>query len=168
MALLSQKGVGLRVLLLFFLQKFRSGGWFYQNPCLAPNYILKRFSGPNGNFWTPPRIRDIPAKFPGHPRFLPFKSKEDKLSREGTNFSATTRSSGRPHPTGQHRVVQISVPFLGGGAKHHFRWPPLLTISSGFRSFAGASAIRFAPPWGKSTFCIPRLAFSGAVSGIKS
>ena len=53
-------------------------------------------------FWTPPKVRDIPTKFPGHPRFLYSKPKEDKLSREGTNFSATTPSLGRPPP---HRAV---------------------------------------------------------------
>ena len=47
-------------------------------------------------FSTPPGVRDIPAKFPGYPRFLSSKPKEDKLSREGTNFSATTPSRGRP------------------------------------------------------------------------
>ena len=54
-------------------------------------------------FWIPPGVRDIPAKFLGHPRFLSSKPKEDKLSREGTNFSATTPSRGRP-PT-PHRAV---------------------------------------------------------------
>ena len=53
-------------------------------------------------FWTPPGVRDIPAKFPGHPRFLSSKPKEDKVSREGTKFSATTPSRGRPPP---HRAV---------------------------------------------------------------
>ena len=42
------------------------------------------------------------SKFPGHPRFLSSKPKEDKLSRAGTKFSATTPSSGRPPP---HRAV---------------------------------------------------------------
>ena len=54
------------------------------------------------NFLNTPRGRDIPAKFPGHPRVLSSKPKEDKLSREGTNFSATTPSRGRPPP---HRAV---------------------------------------------------------------
>ena len=49
-------------------------------------------------FWRPPGVRDIPAKFPGHPRFLSSKPKKDKLSREGTKFSATTPSRGRPPP----------------------------------------------------------------------
>ena len=39
-----------------------------------------------------------PSKFSGRPRFLSSKRKEDKLSREGTNFSATTPSRGRPQP----------------------------------------------------------------------
>ena len=52
------------------------------------------------------------AKGPGHPGKIPGtsqmmiplfeKPKEDKLSREGTNFSATTPSRGRPPP---HRAV---------------------------------------------------------------
>ena len=53
-------------------------------------------------FWTPPGVRDIPAKFPGHPGFLSSKPKEDKVSRAGTKFSATTPSRGRPPP---HRAV---------------------------------------------------------------
>ena len=61
--------------------------------------------------WGP----EHPGKIPGHPRFLPSKSKEDKLSREGTNFSATTPSRGRPPP---HWAVSgpkklIFVPFFG-------------------------------------------------------
>ena len=43
-------------------------------------------------------VRDIPAKILGHPWFLPSKPKEDKLSREGTKFAATTPSRGRPPP----------------------------------------------------------------------
>ena len=53
-------------------------------------------------FWTLPEVRDIPAKFAGHPRFPSSKPKEDKLSRESTNFSATTPSRGRP---AHHRAV---------------------------------------------------------------
>ena len=53
-------------------------------------------------FWTPPGVRDIPAKFPGYPRFLSSKPKEDKLSREGTKFSTPTPSRGRPP---SHRAV---------------------------------------------------------------
>ena len=53
-------------------------------------------------FWTPPGVRDIPAKFPGHPGFLSSKPKEDKVSRAGTKFSATTPSRGRPPP---HQAV---------------------------------------------------------------
>ena len=53
-------------------------------------------------FWTPPGVRDIPAKFPGHPGFLSSKPKEDKVPRAGTKFSATAPSRGRPPP---HRAV---------------------------------------------------------------
>ena len=53
-------------------------------------------------FWKPPGVRDIPAKFPGHPGFLSSKPKEDKVSRAGTKFLATTPSRGRPPP---HRAV---------------------------------------------------------------
>ena len=53
-------------------------------------------------FWTPPGVRDIPAKFPKHPRFLSSKPKEDELSRESTNFLTPTPSRGRPPP---HRAV---------------------------------------------------------------
>ena len=54
------------------------------------------------NFLNTPKGRDVPAKFPGLPRFFSSKPKETKLSREGTNFSATTPSRGRPPP---HRAV---------------------------------------------------------------
>ena len=52
-------------------------------------------------FCTPAGVRDIPANFPGHPRFLSSKPMEEKLSKEGTNFSVT-HSRGRPPP---HRAV---------------------------------------------------------------
>ena len=41
------------------------------------------------------------SKFSGQPKFLSSKPKEDKLSRESTNFSATTPSREVPHPTGR-------------------------------------------------------------------
>ena len=50
------------------------------------------------NFLNTPGVRDIPAKFLGHPRFLSSKPKDDKLLRAGTNFSSTTPSRGRPPP----------------------------------------------------------------------
>ena len=62
---------------------------------MRTNFFAQTFS-------IPPGVRDIPAKIPGHPRFLPSKPKEDKLSREGTSFSAPTSSRGRPPP---HRAV---------------------------------------------------------------
>ena len=43
-----------------------------------------------------------PGKIPGTSQIPLFEPKEDKLSRESTNFSATTPSYGRPPP---HRVV---------------------------------------------------------------
>ena len=49
-------------------------------------------------FEHPQGVRDIPAKFPGRLRFLPSKTKEDKLSREGTNSSTPTPARGRPQP----------------------------------------------------------------------
>ena len=52
-------------------------------------------------FLHTPGVRDIPAKSPGHPRSLSSKPKEDKLSRESTNFSATTLRMEDPHPTGR-------------------------------------------------------------------
>ena len=75
-------------------------------------------------FGTPPGVRDIPAKFTGHPRLISSKSKEDKLSREGTNFSATTPSHGRPPP---HRAVSrpqklIFVLFFLAWYKLHTGW----------------------------------------------
>ena len=52
-------------------------------------------------FWTPARVWDIPAKFPGQPRFLPSKRKEDELSREGANFRPQPLRVEDPHPTGR-------------------------------------------------------------------
>ena len=72
-----------------------AGGLFEWSETCARTFFAQ-------TFWTPPRVRDIPAKIPGHPRFLTSKPKEDKLSREGTNFSATTPLRGRPPP---HRAV---------------------------------------------------------------
>ena len=54
------------------------------------------------SFLNTPSVQDIPAKFQGTSHIPPFKTKEDKLSRQGTNFSATTPSRGRPPP---HRAV---------------------------------------------------------------
>ena len=42
---------------------------------------------------TPPRVRDIPAKFPGHPRFLSSKPKEDKVSRALASQAKPQRES---------------------------------------------------------------------------
>ena len=51
------------------------------------------------NYLTTPRGPAHPGtKFPGHPRLLPSKPKEDILSKEGTNYSTTTPSAGRPPP----------------------------------------------------------------------
>ena len=65
-------------------------------------------------FWIPPRVWDIPAKFPKRPRFLPSKPKEDKLLREGPNFSTTTPFRGRhpPHPAVSGPKKLISVLFF--------------------------------------------------------
>ena len=67
-------------------------------------------------FWTPPGVRDIPVKLPGHPRLLSSKPKEDKFSREGTNFSATTPSRGRPPPhravSGPKKLISVLFSFL--------------------------------------------------------
>ena len=58
--------------------------------------------------------RDIPAKFPGHPTFPPSKPKENKHSREGTNFLTPTPSRGRPppHPAVSGPKTLISVLLL--------------------------------------------------------
>ena len=67
------------------------------------------------------------ARGPGHPGqnsgiwdVLPSKPKEDKLSREGTKFSATTPSRGRPPPGGlRTQKVNLCAPFscLMGGSQ---------------------------------------------------
>ena len=61
-------------------------------------FLHKLFEHPQGSGTSRQISRDIPANFPGHPRFLSSKPKEDKLSRESTNFLATTPSCGRPPP----------------------------------------------------------------------
>ena len=60
------------------------------NEKCARTFFAQTFCTSRQNSW------DIPAKF------LSSKPKEDKLSREGTNFSTTTPSHGRPPP---HRAV---------------------------------------------------------------
>ena len=50
------------------------------------------------NFLNTPRGPGHPGKIPGTSQILLFEPKEDKLSREGANFSATTPSRGRPPP----------------------------------------------------------------------
>ena len=66
---------------------------------------------------TFPRGPGHPGKIPGTSRFLSSKPKEDKLSREGTNFSATNPwvgAGGR----GAGRVFAGN--FLGGGGAKYF------------------------------------------------
>ena len=62
---------------------------------MTPNLVPKPPKGSKGS-------RTFQQNSPGRPRFLSSKPKKDKLSREGTNFSATTPSRGRPPP---HRAV---------------------------------------------------------------
>ena len=57
-------------------------------------------------FRTPAGVRDIPAKCPGHPRFLSSKPKEDKLLRETPSWlvlnylsSLDFRTFSRDYPT---------------------------------------------------------------------
>ena len=52
------------------------------------------------NFLNAPKGLGHPSEIPGTSQILSSKPKEDKLSREGTNFSATTPSRGRPPPGG--------------------------------------------------------------------
>ena len=55
------------------------------------------------------RVRDIPGKIPGDiPGFPSSKPKENKLSREGTNFSTLTPSRGT-HPTRQSPGPKVSM-----------------------------------------------------------
>ena len=76
----------------------------------------KKLNGRNQLLWFPAgflQFPEPPAKFPGHPRFLSSKPKQDKLSREGTNFSATTPSHGRsPPPPGGLRTQQVGGQIL--------------------------------------------------------
>ena len=58
------------------------------------------------------QVRDMPAKFAGHPSSKP---KEEKLSRAGTNFSATTPSRGRPS---SHREVSGPKKYHRNGNYH--------------------------------------------------
>ena len=53
------------------------------------------------NFFNTLGVRDVPAKFPGHPRFLSSKPKGDKLSLEGKNFRPPLLRMEDPHPIGR-------------------------------------------------------------------
>ena len=61
------------------------------------------------NFLNAPTGPGHPGKIPGTSQILSSKPKEDKLSRESTNFSATTPSRGRPPP---HRAVSRPKKFV--------------------------------------------------------
>ena len=49
----------------------------------------------------------------------------------------------------------------GGGAKHHFRWPPQLTISSGLGLLEGGICSTICTPLGEKYVLHPTLALSG-------
>ena len=93
--------------------------------CAQIFFLHKLFEHPQGSGTSR-------QKFPGHPRFLSSKSREGKFSREGTNFSATTPSYGRPPP---HRAVSI-FPLkrsVWGVGKGHFRARKGQMVDSGFQ-----------------------------------
>ena len=75
------------------------------------SWLAKTFSEYLGNekcarsffaqtFWTPPGVRDIPAKFHGHPGFLSSKPKEDKVWGRARSFRPPPLRVEDPHPTG--------------------------------------------------------------------
>ena len=71
--------------------------WFHPETATEPNQGHPEILGSA----APLGALDIPAQFPGHPRFLPSKPKEDKLSRAGMNFSTFRPPPlrvGDPHP----------------------------------------------------------------------
>ena len=49
------------------------------------------------------------GKIPATSQTPPFETQGRQLSRESTNFSTTTPSRGRPHPTGRFRTQQVSL-----------------------------------------------------------
>ena len=62
------------------------------------------------NFLNTPSGPGHPGKFQGYPRFPPSKPNENKLSREGTNFSTPTPSRGRPPiPPGNLRAQKVNL-----------------------------------------------------------
>ena len=69
--------------------------YFYREQKMRTNFF-------GTNFWDTPRGPGHPGKIPGTSQIPPFETQEDKLSREGTNISATTPSRGRSPP---HLVV---------------------------------------------------------------
>ena len=69
--------------------------WIGNEKCARTLFLHKLFEHPQGSRTSQQNSRDVP-------RLLSSKPKEDKLLREGTNFSAATPSRGRPP---SHRVV---------------------------------------------------------------
>ena len=59
------------------------------------------------NFLNTFRGPGHPDKIPGHPKFLPLKPKEDKLSRDGMNFSTPTWKT--PTPPGGLRTQEVNL-----------------------------------------------------------
>ena len=58
--------------------------------------------------WTPPMVWDIPAKFPGNPKFLPFKTQETETLREAWTFwPPPLRVEDPPPPTGGLRTQKV-------------------------------------------------------------
>ena len=96
-------------------------------------------------FWTPSAVQDILAKFLRHPGIPPSKPKENKLSKEGTNFFTPTPSRGRPpsHPavSGPKKLVFVL-----------FFWHPARLLERGFR----ASAPNKEKNWKNIGFGLPR------------
>ena len=90
-------------------------------------------------FWTStPKGPGHPGKLPGLP---PSKPKQNKLSREGTNFSTPTPSCGRPpsHPAVSRPKKLIFVLFFLSQSKRVRKIRPLT-------SFEGPNFVRLHPP----------------------
>ena len=85
-------------------------GPFSARKCLVYwSFSSPLFFSQTSIFLSTPRGSGYPGKFPGHPRFLPSKPKEDKLSREGKKlFDPHPFAWKTPHPTRRSRDQKVN------------------------------------------------------------
>ena len=86
---------------------------------------------------TPPAVRHIPARFPGHPRFPPFET-EGKQTFKGGNALRVEEPHPRQSPDQQRQSCapkEGADLHLARGPVHELP-PPLPSLHSGFVSFS--------------------------------